>query len=47
MIEGLFFDLVHYWARIRQGWGHLVRLPPAQYVRAYVRGNKTDAGRLD
>ena len=33
----------HYWARTLQGWGHRVRLLPAQYVRAYVRRNKTDA----
>src|SRR5690348_14732750 len=33
----------HYWARTLQGWGHQVRLLPAQYVRAYVRRNKTDA----
>lgn len=29
----------HHWAR----WGTEVRLLPAQYVRAYVRRNKTDA----
>lgn len=33
----------HYWARTVQALGHEVRLLPAQYARAYVRGNKTDA----
>jgi transposase len=33
----------HYWARALQAQGHEVRLLPAQYVRAYVRRNKTDA----
>jgi len=33
----------HYWARTLQAGGHQVRLLPAQYVRAYVRRNKTDA----
>jgi transposase len=33
----------HYWARSLQAKGHEVRLLPAQYVRAYVRRNKTDA----
>jgi transposase len=33
----------HYWARTLQAQGHEVRLLPAQYVRAYVRRNKTDA----
>jgi transposase len=33
----------HYWARTFQAQGHEVRLLPAQYVRAYVRRNKTDA----
>lgn len=32
----------HYWARTLRGQGHEVRLLPAQHVRAYVRGNKTD-----
>lgn len=31
------------WARQLQALGHEVRLLPAQYVRAYVRRNKTDA----
>jgi transposase len=31
------------WARTLQAQGHEVRLLPAQYVRAYVRRNKTDA----
>lgn len=33
----------HYWARWLNGLGIEVRLLPAQYVRAYVRRNKTDA----
>lgn len=33
----------HFWARSLQAQGHEVRLLPAQYVRAYVRRNKTDA----
>lgn len=33
----------HFWARTLQAQGHEVRLLPAQYVRAYVRRNKTDA----
>jgi transposase len=33
----------HHWARTLQAQGHEVRLLPAQYVRAYVRRNKTDA----
>jgi transposase len=32
----------HYWARRIAGYGHEVRLLPAQYVRQYVRRNKTD-----
>lgn len=32
----------HHWARTLQAQGHEVRLLPAQYVRAYVRRNKTD-----
>jgi transposase len=32
----------HYWARRCQARGATVRLLPAQYVRAYVRRNKTD-----
>lgn len=32
----------HYWARLLKGYGHEVRLLPAQHVRAYVRRNKTD-----
>lgn len=32
----------HYWARELRGLGHEVRLLPAQYVKAYVRGNKND-----
>jgi len=33
----------HHWARTLQAQGHEVQLLPAQYVRAYVRRNKTDA----
>lgn len=33
----------HHWARTLHSLGHEVRLLPAQYVRAYVRRNKTDA----
>jgi transposase len=33
----------HYWARVLKGYGHHVKLLPAQHVRAYVRRNKTDA----
>jgi len=33
----------HHWARWLQGLGIKVQLIPAQYVRAYVRRNKTDA----
>jgi transposase len=32
----------HHWARVFGAQGHTVRLLPAQYVRAYVRRNKTD-----
>jgi transposase len=33
----------HHWARMLVAQGHQVKLLPAQYVRAYVRRNKTDA----
>lgn len=33
----------HYWARTLVAMGHQVTLLPAQYVRPYVRRNKTDA----
>lgn len=33
----------HYWARTLMAMGHTVTLLPAQYVRPYVRRNKTDA----
>ena len=33
----------HYWARRFRARGIEVRLLPAQYVRAYVKRNKTDA----
>ena len=33
----------HYWARTLMSLGHQVTLLPAQYVRPYVRRNKTDA----
>ncbi len=32
----------HYWARQLNALGHEVKLMPAQYVKAYVRGNKND-----
>ncbi len=32
----------HYWARVLMSLGHTVTLLPAQYVRPYVRRNKTD-----
>ena len=32
----------HYWARQLIALGHDVKLIPAQYVKAYVRGNKND-----
>lgn len=32
----------HYWARQLKELGHEVKLVPAQYVKAYVRGNKND-----
>ena len=32
----------HFWARLAQAQGHRVSLLPAQYVRPYVRRNKTD-----
>jgi transposase len=32
----------HFWARQVQGLGHEVRLIPAQYVRAFSRGQKND-----
>jgi transposase len=33
----------HYWARKLQGMGHTVRIVAAQFVRPYVKANKTDA----
>jgi len=33
----------HYWAREIQALGHEVRLMPGQYVKPYVKRNKTDA----
>lgn len=32
----------HHWARKIQALGHEVRLIPARYVKAFVKGNKTD-----
>ncbi len=32
----------HYWARELSALGHKVKLIPAQYVKAYLRGNKND-----
>jgi transposase len=34
----------HHWARELQALGHDVRLMPPQYVKAYVKTNKHDAG---
>jgi|SRR6516164_9138406 len=33
----------YYWARELGALGHEVRLMPAQYVKAYIKGNKHDA----
>ncbi len=33
----------HHWSRELQGFGHEVRLMPANYVKAYVKRNKNDA----
>jgi transposase len=33
----------HYWGRVLSGLGHQVRLIAAQFVRPYVKTNKTDA----
>lgn len=33
----------HFWARLLRDIGHDVRLLPAQYVRPYVKTNKSDA----
>ena len=33
----------HYWARKLQGFGHQVRLISPQFVKPYVKANKTDA----
>ena len=32
----------HYWARLFSGYGHQVKLLPAQHVKPFVRGNKND-----
>jgi transposase len=37
----------HYWGRYLMMLGYRVRLIPAQHVRAYVLGNKTDANDAD
>ena len=37
----------HYWARELQALGFEVRLMPAQYVKAYVKRNKTDAANAE
>lgn len=37
----------HHWARTARGYGHRPRLLHAQYVRPYVRRNKTDAADAD
>ena len=36
------YATAHFWARFAQQQGHRVTLVPAQYVRPYVRRNKTD-----
>ena len=33
----------HYWAREFERYGHCVKLIPAQHVKPFTRGNKTDA----
>jgi transposase len=33
----------HYWAREFEALGHTVKLNPAQHVKPFTRGNKTDA----
>lgn len=33
----------HYWGRLFESYGHKVRLIPAQHVKPFMRGNKTDA----
>lgn len=32
----------HYWARTFEAMGHTVKLLPAQHVKPFVRGNKSD-----
>ena len=32
----------HYWGRLFESYGHQVKLLPAQHVKPFVRGNKTD-----
>lgn len=34
----------HYWARKLQALGHTVKLMAPQFVKAYVKTNKHDAG---
>ena len=33
----------HHWGRICQGFGHRVKMMPAQYVKPFVKTNKNDA----
>ena len=33
----------HYWGRLFESYGHRVLLIPAQHVKPFTRGNKTDA----
>ena len=33
----------HYWARVLQAYGHEVKLMAPQFVKPYVKANKTDA----
>ena len=32
----------HYWGRVAEGFGHTVKLLPAQHVKKYRIGQKTD-----
>jgi transposase len=37
----------HYWARVLQQYGHEVKLLSPQYVKPYVKGNKTDSNEAE
>jgi transposase len=41
------FGSVHHWARKLESFGHMVKLMPPQYVKPYVKTNKTDATDAD